>query len=152
MITDYYNRFYNKLYERSLILRDNDYAEATRINKWKKHLASLWSGIELTSLETVLPKENTKTGDSITVKIKLFLNGIDPEDIRLELLLTEAYSNNYALAGIEEGTLIPLGNDTYESTITTRIEDPGTLKYTIRVMPYNPLLPYKADFNVVKWL
>jgi glycogen phosphorylase/synthase len=152
MIKDYHNKYYNILYDRSLIFRENNYEKSVQLNKWKKRLASLWSGIETKNIEIITPENKTKTGDEITVKLELFLNGIAPEDIRLELLLTEKFNNEISLICLEQGELIPKGNNIFECTIKAKLKEPGTINYTLRIVPYNSLFPYKADFNVVKWL
>ncbi|MDD4236279.1 MAG: alpha-glucan family phosphorylase [Bacteroidales bacterium] len=152
MIKDYYDKYYKLLYQRSLIFRENNYEKTVQLNKWKKLLSSLWSGIQANSIDIITPENKTKTGDDITIKLEIFLNGIAPEDIRLELLLTEEFNNDVSLLAIEQGELIPKGNNIFESTINAKLKDPGTINYTLRIVPYNALLPYKADFNLVKWL
>ncbi len=153
MINDYFSRFYNKLYTRSLNMKSDAYSPLSELNKWKKYIASRWKEVKLVSVDTHKPERDpAQTGDVIIMDIVLNLNGILVNDVRLELIITENFIGRRELINIEEAQLIQASNGTHHYRISTRLHEPGTINYALRIVPHHPLLPYKADFNMVKWL
>ncbi|MBP7076917.1 MAG: alpha-glucan family phosphorylase [Bacteroidales bacterium] len=153
MLQDYFSRFYNKLYKRSKQLKADNYQLLSQLNRWKKYITARWKEVELVSLETNRPEaEMAQTGDIINMHIAMNLNGIKPDDVQIELIITENFFGHRELIGIEEAKLIEEKSGIHYFTISTRLFEPGTINYALRIVPRNDLIPYKADFNLIKWL
>ena len=50
MLDDYYNKFYNKLFERSSKVRENKFQFASSIAKWKTDIVNKWDKVEILSV------------------------------------------------------------------------------------------------------
>lgn len=150
MITDYQERFYNKLFERSKELVADDFKLAKEISSWKKHVKIAWDNIEL--LGEKLYEKNTETieaGQVYSGQVILDLNDIPPEHVGVELVATENFRD---LISRKEFNLIRATVDkaVYELKIT--LDKPGTFQYGIRVFPKHPILPHRQDFAHIRWI
>lgn len=153
MMHDYYSRFYHKLAERTGLLRADSYGRLAQLNKWKKYISSRWKEVAMLDIKTAKPDSDpAQTGDIIRMKIAMNLNGIQPGDIRLELIITENFFGRRELINIEEAAWVNESNGIDNFEISTRLHEPGTINYALRVVPHHEMIPYKADFNLVKWL
>jgi hypothetical protein len=79
----------------------------------------------------------------------LDLNEISPNDIGVELVITE---NGERLIATHEFKLDTSSVDKAIFRAEIIIKQPGTFNYGIRIFPRNEDLPNRQDFNLVKWL
>ena len=87
MIDDYFAKYYSKLFERSKMLKENDYEMAKKISLWKKKMIRGWESIEVVSVN--LPdssKRQFKLGEKFVAEITLELNEIPSTDIGIEVI------------------------------------------------------------------
>jgi len=150
MIDDYYEKIYNKLYERYLLVIDNDYEKAKELASWKKRIMRSWNNIEVLE-KNIFGSEISELmmGKSYEGKVVLDLNEVSVNDIKLELVLMS--ENNSKI------DIIPFKLEKYEIDkatykINISIKEPGSFQYGIRILPYHPLLPHAQDFPIVRWI
>ena len=150
MIRDYNDRFYSKLYERTLRMKSNNYALAGQLAAWKRKLIRSWESIEVVS-KNIFGGENQvfHIGKEYLAEVVLNLNEISPEYIGVEIVYTD---NNKKFIGRDEFDMISYknGRATYTTTITPSVA--GDMNYGIRVFPKHPELPHRQDFSYVKWI
>ncbi len=82
-------------------------------------------------------------------RIVLDLNEISPNDVGVELVITE---NGERLIATHEFTLDKSSVDKAIFRADIIIKQPGTFNYGIRIFPKNENLPHRQDFNLVKWI
>ncbi|NBC83352.1 MAG: alpha-glucan family phosphorylase [Bacteroidetes bacterium] len=149
-LNDYFDRFYNKLYERSQKMNANDYALATKLSNWKKNIARNWHEIEIVNIE--LPEKQTeiiRMGQDYESTVVLKSNDIPPKNIGVEIVITEdaktfIQKKEYEIDKIENGNIY------YKTNIT--INNPGTFTYGVRVFPKHEELPHRQDIGFLKWI
>ncbi|HHH54960.1 MAG TPA: alpha-glucan family phosphorylase, partial [Bacteroidetes bacterium] len=154
MIEDYNNKFYKPQIKRTKELESNGFKIAKEIVKWKSKVLEKWDSITILGAE--YPDSNVRPlvlGEKITVKLKLDLDGLAPEDIGVEILFgrkrpddTEELLYVFSLKLEEVDGSIALYKREIPATMS------GVYDFTFRVYPKNKLLPHRMDFPKVKWI
>jgi glucan phosphorylase len=151
MINDYGDRFYNKLYKRSTELFKNDYQKVKELANWKKHTHIAWPKMEV--LEMNLMEKGTETietGNIYNGKVTLRLNDINPDNVGVELIISENYRE---LIARNEFKLVSKHNNNIAIfELEATVNRPGTFQYGVRVFPKHELLPHKQDFGMLYWI
>ena len=154
MMDDYMERYYQPLTERSRRIRRKDYQQARKMAAWKKKIQDPWDEIEVVSMD-VSDTDNfaLTVGDPFRASIKLFLNGINPEHLGLEVVffrrtegddLEQRLITELALTEVEDHTA------RYECEIAPHMS--GVFEYGFRLYPKHPDLPHRQDLEQVRWL
>lgn len=150
MINDYKDQYYYKLFSRSNLMVENDYKLAKEMAQWKAMMSKNWHDIKVVDTN-ILQKDSEHYLMNIeyTATVELDLGNIDPEDIGVEILVTEHY---YHIIQNQEFDWVNSNgkNAIYE----TRIKPlkPGTFDYGLRIFPKNANLPHRQDFGFLKWI
>ncbi len=150
MITDYKERFYSKLFSRSQKLFANDYLLVKDLTKWKRKIAYSWSQMEVMNVQ--LLGRNTETisaGKTYQGQVILRLNDINPENVGVELVVTEDFRN---MVQREEFEFQSNEDNSAVYLLSSAIEKAGTFQYGIRVFPKHDLLPHRQDFGMLLWV
>ena len=154
MMTDYIERFYNKLRIRHIQLKEDDFAFAREMALWKKRVRREWPHIEV--LEYIKPdysKTDIILGETYTAEVALSIGDLSPEDIGVEMLIAENGTDkvsvitkryDFELAGFDKGIA------RYKCSMLA--ETAGAFNMAGRVYPRNNGLPHRQDFDLVKWL
>jgi len=150
MLNDYTVRFYNKLYQRTRKLAEDDFELAKRISSWKKRIKRAWNNINVLECSVLANGSDAFEMDHMYEgRIVLDLNEISPTDVGVEMVLTE---NGERLIGIQEFKLEKTNADSVEFKANISINQPGTFSYGIRIFAKNENLPHRQDINLVKWI
>lgn len=152
-INDYIERFYNPQADRYRLLKADNNKLAIDIANWKGNIAAKWEGVKL--IEANVEHGVTHPyiiGESHPAVIKLNLNGLAPEEVGVEIVISEKKEEKDIF--IESHEFNVVSND--ESGCTYYIEltimNPGNYSYGIRVFPKNSLLPHRFDFRYLHWI
>jgi len=90
MLIDYTDRFYNKLYERSEKMKENDYALARDLTSWKRSMTKLWNQIGVVSFSHPDISHNPVTlGQTYEASLVLDLGQLSPEHVGVELVIKD---------------------------------------------------------------
>ena len=152
-LDDYYRKFYNKLGERTHLLTQNKLEKLNSLVRWKEKVLTGWDNITVANLE--MPNANEGSlflGDSICVRADIKLGNLNPEDVKIELVIVNA---DHEAAGLfAKFPFAFVGHDKGVSRFEcrTNAEFAGMWKLAVRMIPQHPLLPHDMDFNLVKWL
>ena len=155
MMDDYFDRFYNKLAERSNKLCANNYSKAKDIVKWKEDTAAKWDSIEVVKLEFDPNHKVNINNDNKEVYGSIVIDRKDLKaDLAVECVIVEGDTINKTPKFIEsyefelvktEGSLLYFETD-------KELNDPGTHQYGLRVYPKNSDLPHRMDFAFMRWI
>lgn len=154
MLDDYFNKFYNGLFERAKLIRANNYEYASKITAWKKDILSQWNNIKVIS-ET-LPQSNQEnslnTSDDFMAKIELDLNGLSADEVGVEILFARKYDNEITSIVHKQELEVSVNGDitTYECKIP--IYRAGVHDYVFRVFPKSDLIVHPNEFPLVMWI
>ncbi len=153
-IDDYYSKFYQKLFDRTNLLKEDNYQSLEELHRWKKHILNNWNGVELLELRY---DDNTSKplvlGAGYSAEVELFLNKINPEYIGVELVVTEKDQlGNRHLKRIHNLEQQKAANGRATYACSFKIQFAGVFDYAFRIYPKHPLLPHRQDFPLVKWI
>ncbi|MDD2930081.1 MAG: alpha-glucan family phosphorylase [Fermentimonas sp.] len=155
MMDDYFDRFYNKLAERSKVLQANNFSKAKEIVSWKEDTAAKWNSFEVVKLDfNPNQKMNINNGKN-EVYGSVVINKKDLKcDIAVECVVVDIDHMNNTPQFVEsyefdlvksEGSLLYFETD-------KALNDPGTHQYGLRVYPKNADLPHRMDFAYMRWI
>ena len=154
MINDYYDRYYNKLKESSNLFINEDFANAKALNLWKEKVMAAWDSISVKKL--IIPdsdKNPIDFGKHFIAEVELKIPGLNIEDIGVELI-----AGNRTNGDIDEIKYrLPLKagkfkDDIAEYNIEFPLKKPGVYDYAFRIYPKHPLLAYRMNFPLIKWI
>ena len=154
MQDDYYEKFYNKLFERSRSIRSNNFKLAREISQWKDSISAKWDKVEVISVR--LPDSSSspmKLGDRFDVEIQLNTNHIPAENIGVDIVLGRNISDGEKeIFLVEELSLINSSGTkaVYSCSITLKMS--GVFNFAFRIFPKADFLAHRQDFNLVKWV
>ncbi|MGD0711383.1 MAG: alpha-glucan family phosphorylase [Bacteroidales bacterium] len=154
MIDEYFTKYYSRLFERSKMLKENDYEMAKKISLWKKKMIRGWESIEVVSVN--LPdssKRQFKLGEKFHAEITLELNEIPSTDIGIEVIFGHKEMDEVKEIFYQKEMEMMKAEDhkvTYQIQIF--ITHTGVFDYAFRMYPKNPLLPHRQDFNLIRWI
>jgi phosphorylase/glycogen(starch) synthase len=153
MIDDYKDRFYNKLYQRSLMIKENDYSAAIRIAEWKQNVKKVWDNLEIISAKFPDYEKNPMSiKETFTGEIEIDLKQLSPEDVGVEIVITNAVKNGTThIYQKYPAKLVSVENKIAKYTIQGAAQKPGFYNYAIRIFAKNNLLPYQHDSGLVMW-
>lgn len=154
MIDDYNDKFYRKLHQRTNVLRENEYAPAKQIVKWKNNINSHWGKIEVVKIDFPNTLLNPYVaGEKFEGMLVLDLKELKDEELTVEMVFTR--NNNQSKMEIIDVKALELdkkeGSLVYYKT-SFKINSPGLYDYGIRISPKNEALPHKQDFVCLSWV
>ncbi|MFN8239145.1 MAG: alpha-glucan family phosphorylase [Bacteroidales bacterium] len=153
-IDDYFEKYYYKLWERSSVIMDNDYAKAKELADWKQKMTSEWDNIEVLNYSFEKPRENVyRSGQDYKAEIALNVNNIPKENVGVEFIITHMLrTGEHEFVASKEFTLVSCksGKCLYRAHLVP--EKAGTFFYGIRIYPKHKELPHRQDFALLRWI
>ncbi len=153
MAGDYVSKFYLPASQRGRTYRARGYEAAKEISQWKGRVRSAWPGVRVRRLDA--PKKRVQYGEGMRVEIGVALNGLLPEDVTAELVLSapegvdgDSSGTRYALAGAS--TVGESGEHRFVLDFTPELC--GRLDYRIRVYPCHALLAHPFELGLMAWV
>jgi phosphorylase/glycogen(starch) synthase len=155
MIRDYFNRFYMKLYHRTLKLRERDYKLPKEIAHWKHRILEHWKNIQVVEYDFPdVTREDFMVGKVYTGRVILDLDGLSADEIGVEMVHAKGnYGNGEALfRGTREFECTRVDGSIAEYTFVQEVEETGVFDIGFRIYPRNKNLPHRMDFPLVRWI
>ena len=152
-LDDYYERFYNKLSERSKKLQANGCQLAKEIALWKEAVAERWDAVKVVSAKKgeELINGSIEAGKKYNIEIVVDEAGLD-DAIGLELVtLTTDKDGKDHVYHVDSFDMVKREGNLYTFTTTHCIDNAGSFKVCYRLFPKNDKLPHRQDFCYVKW-
>ena len=154
MIDDYKDRFYSKMHQRVLKLKEGDYEMAKDTANWKKKILASWDKIEVVSVDAPsTPKHKYLSGENYHVEAALDLKDLIDEDICVELVLRATIDAQKPGPIRTEQLILDRKVDSLAFyRLDLVLNDPGIFDFGLRMYACNCNLPHRQDFNYVKWI
>ncbi len=152
MVGEYVNNFYLPASRQGALYVENNFDSARKIAAWKAKARSAWGRVTLKRLDT--PCKRINFGDTLHFKVAAKLNGLEPEDVVVELLICRRVKHpkpcdfqyySFQIAGTEKS-----GEYLFELNLAPDIC--GKLECHIRTYPYHPLLTHPLEMGMMLWL
>lgn len=154
MLDDYFERYYNKLIERTNWMRENRYQKAFEIVGWKRKVMANWDKIEVESIKVPDPDVRPLTfGDEMIAEITLKTPGLDRGDVGMEILIADKINDVIDKVSLKhEMEIVESGDGWARYYISLPVYQAGVFNYTFRIFPKNEMLPNRQDLPLVKWI
>ena len=152
-LEDYYAQFYNKLEQRTSILKENHYEKLHQLIHWKEKMVSGWDQIEFIDLQYDNEKERVfLVGEKVNLSVRLRLGGIKHNDINIDLCIVNAHEASDQLFAKYPLEFVKNENGFSTFKLVMCASFSGSWKTAIRITPNHELLPHIIDFPLVKWI
>jgi len=150
MVSEYVSKSYSPATRQWSNYSRQDFSAARALAAWKARIREAWGGVSLRPNGTT--SRRASFGEGIHIEVAMRLNGLDPQDVTVELLL------GYTDAKNQEQQRIPLvyqgqtGDGEALFVLTFAPELCGKMEYQIRAFPYNALLSHPFEMGMMIWL
>ena len=152
-LDDYYNKFYNKLRDRSNALRANNNKLAYEIALWKETVAERWDAVNVVDIrksEEVM-NGNIEAGKKYNVEVVVDEAGLDNAvGIEFVTLQTDIHGEDH-IYHVNDFELVNVEGNRYTFRASQSVDNAGSFKVCYRMYPKNENLPHRQDFCYVKW-
>jgi len=151
MVKEYVNRLYIPAAHSERQISASGYAPARELSAWKGVLREAWPRVQVLHVESGGVDVVPQIGDSLHVRARVALDGLRPEDVKVEIVYGRARDGD-RLADIARQRLTlesvePGQPATFTGTVA--LERPGSFGYNVRVVPSNPLLANPAELGLI---
>jgi alpha-glucan phosphorylase-like protein len=152
-LNDYIAKFYNPQADRYRMLIADNFKVAREISGWKGLVASKWDGIKLVEANVEHGIAHTyKIGETHPAKITLDLNGLNSEDVGVEIVISKKQEEQDVFVETQEFRVEHVEENCCTYCLDLTILTPGSYNYGLRVFPKNKLLPHRLDFHYLLWI
>ena len=152
-LDDYYERFYNKLRDRSQKLQANNYQLAKEIALWKETVAERWDAVNVLEIrrnDEVL-NGNVEAGKKYNIEVVVDEAGLDDAiGVELVTLVTDKNGEDHVYH-VTPFELKGCEGNKYTFAALASSDNAGSFKVCCRLYPKNENLPHRQDFCYVKW-
>jgi starch phosphorylase len=152
MLTDYITRYYSPAAKLGQKFSANDAAWAKELVAWKKKVHKLWHGVKIRRSE--IPAEGIHVGDEAKLVVQVWLNGLQPADLRVECLISDKSAADRLIAPrqypLSATGISKDGWQIYEGEIG--LTHCGRYSYKLRAYPLHHTLSHRLEMGHVLWL
>ncbi|MEL6721225.1 MAG: DUF3417 domain-containing protein, partial [Bacteroidota bacterium] len=154
MMDHYIERYYSKLQQTGKVMNANQYEAAKSLTNWKAQMRKNWDRIDLLSMEVVDTQNRPLSlGEHFQPHIQLNLNGVDVEEVGVEVLFFKRVTEqDLELRISEELKLESLNGNVATYTVDLPVNIAGVYEYGFRLFPKHENLAHRQDFHLVRWL
>lgn len=154
MLSDYQEKYYLPLSHRFHNVLENDFQLARELAFWKKRVKREWDNIEVKNYTRLdISKTEMNHGTGYPASVDLFIGELDPQDVGIEMLLAEEGTNGkMTIKEKYDFTLSGYSNGIASFSCEIKPETAGIYNFAGRIYAKNSKLPYRQDFDLVKWL
>jgi starch phosphorylase len=152
MVEDYVQQAYLPAYKNYLALSRDNFTSAKELAAWRMDLMTKWSDVKIRNVR-YQPFDEIFAGDKVQVQAELFVNGLSPEDISVEIYAgavdVQGNFTNRRTETMQPKAQTSDGWIVYEGHITPDIT--GRFGFTVRVLPDHPLLLDPHCLGLIHW-
>jgi len=151
MLGEYVSKYYIPASRQGHSYSQNAYEAAKTVAAWKAKVRAAWNGVAARRLD--MPKARIQFGESIPVEVAVKLNGLQPNDICVELLLARGTGEGTPVRHTHELTANgPLAEAEHKYSVELKPGLAGRLDYRIRVYPRHELLTHPFETGLCAWV
>jgi starch phosphorylase len=149
-VLDYVRDLYLPADAHSHASTQNDFAQARQLAAWKTRVIHDWHGVRLEAkLEHSGP---IQPGQPLHVSARVYLDQLKPEDVRVEVVLSQQNGEMRHVLERTPLTMIERAEDgwvTYRGSATPT--ESGSFDVGVRAVPYRDALAHPLELGLVRW-
>jgi glycogen phosphorylase len=154
MVRQYVTQLYLPAAQASRALADGgpagEYAGARELAAWKQRVTKAWPAVRIDHVEA--EDGEPSPGTTLTVRASIALGELSPDDVIVEVVYGTAGDQDEILDPAR-ATLMLEGQPGSDSVARycgeVELGRPGPFGYTVRVLPYHPMLAEPAEMGLV---
>jgi starch phosphorylase len=173
VLRDYLQQFYVPAANQGRTLAADDFRVARELAEWKRRVRAAWNGVALKMTHTAMPE--VRFDDAVTLGAEVQLNGLSPEDVRVECVIRRVLGSELAMPlqgyaenrrptnGVSyvngEPAMIaaftpdaPTGENGYRYKLELKPPWAGQLVYEIRAVPQHRNLSHPYELGLMRKL
>ena len=152
MVGEYVSNFYLPASKLGRLYAQNSYENARILAGWKARIRSAWPKVSLRRIDT--PKKRIQFGDAVSFQVVANLNGLEPTDVVVELLLSRPSKAETKASGRFPFEFTKIESSTGEHCFALELAPSlcGQLDYKMRVYPAHSLLTHPLEMGLMVWL
>lgn len=156
MMREYMEKYYTKLQTRSGLMIANHFETAKKLAAWKLKITREWNNIQIVSME-VYDSANKAfpLGSELNPSVVLDLGELSANDIGVEVVFINKRKGEDDFNKIVfKSELILVETKDKQLTFSCKIPitRSGVYEHGFRIYPKNPLLVYRQDVPLLKWV
>ncbi len=152
MLGEYVSKYYLPASRQGHRYAADGHAGAKSIAAWKARVRAAWPGLSARRLDT--PKMRIEFGESIPVEVAVNLNGLEPSDVTVELLLSREARDLQPVQHVHvlaAAGAMPEGRE-HRYRLELKPGLSGRLDYCIRIYPKHELLTHPFELGLATWV
>lgn len=151
MVDEYVERIYLPASRQGRRYFASAYAGAKTLASWKVRVQAAWERVAIVRLDN--PVARIDVGASIQFEVAVDLNGLEPEDVLVEMVISRATRRDESAARHYRFEYAgPLQGSEHRFALHMTPDLCGRLDYRIRVYPYHELLTHPYELGLMVWL
>lgn len=155
MVKDYVEKYYIPAINNGLRMKENRYQAAKELASWKERIEQNWGNvtIELDPDHHLPDEKEISIGQNFTVSVLVHLGKLSPADVKVEMVLSRPGNGHGQKIDLIEMKMVEdlgKGHFRYEGNFSPH--DSGEFRFTARIFPWSPLLTYKFETKLLKWI
>jgi glycogen phosphorylase len=151
MLKEYVLQYYEPAATLSTRLDRDNAAGARALADWEEKIKSRWAGVNISATGPV--RGEIHVGETVAVKAIVAPDGLNPEDLAVELVYGREQDSD-----LNDAKVMPMFLDasaTVDGQLAYRVDfasqDSGLFAYGVRVRPQNPDMPNRFAAHLVTW-
>jgi len=151
MVSEYVGKFYANAAAQWRKYAGENFAGAQHVAEWKSRVRGAWRGVRLRRVDA--PQTRIRYGQPMQFEVAVFLNGLDPRDVTVELVFNRQWEAHLAKGrrqALRPVKALDNGEYLYGRELTP--EHCGKLDYSIRAFPEHALLTHPFEMGLMTWL
>ncbi|MBV8031997.1 MAG: alpha-glucan family phosphorylase [Betaproteobacteria bacterium] len=151
MLGEYVSNFYLPASRQGHRYAEGGFEGARAVAAWKSRVRAAWPGVQARRLDP--PRARIAFGESIPVEVAVKLNGLAPQDVCVELLLSREPQEDPPVRHSHEllpAEALPGGEHKYMLELKPGLS--GRLDYRIRLYPRQELLTHPLELGLMIWV
>jgi starch phosphorylase len=153
MLREYCEKFYIPAIQSYGNLVGDGYALTRDVAVWSKRIAGDWNNVSVSSVETPQTNGSARVGQSMLVRVEVFLGELSPDDVKIEVVRGSLNAQDQMVGSeVFTATLDESRQDGHHvyhaDMVCTRS---GRMGITARIVPHNSRHQVKHHPRLISW-
>ncbi|MEV4361294.1 alpha-glucan family phosphorylase [Nonomuraea sp. NPDC004186] len=151
MLRDYVVDLYNPAAAAANALSADSYAPAKAFAAWRVRVTRAWPGVRVEHVEASGVGDTPEVGASIELHATIALGDLEPDDVLVEAVYGKVGPHDELMRPTyAKLTVASVGDDgRAHYTGTVPLDRTGAFGYTVRVVPFHPLVATPAELGLI---
>ncbi|MEW1840597.1 alpha-glucan family phosphorylase [Nonomuraea angiospora] len=151
MLRDYVVDLYNPAAAAANALSADSYAPAKAFAAWRVRVTRAWPGVRVEHVEATGVGDTPEVGASIELHATIALGDLEPDDVLVEAAYGKVGPHDELMRPTYAKLTVASAGDDGRAhyTGTVPLDRTGAFGYTVRVVPYHPLVATPAELGLI---